>query len=185
MPDQEEFFTDVADTSWVMGTFHGGKPVGTSAGAVSVSDRTSRSSSCCGKESMDLCVASLLLVAMPGAPSSFLFLVVRPGGASSVLAPSSKVILVDTRGSKPQAWEATLAKCVCVCEARRKTAGNGGSTRSRASWRRVEVVGGMIWSMKSANKGRVCLGFLWRMRLETLPRKKISRQEPPNSVFEV
>ena len=52
---------------------------------------------------MDLCVASLLLVAMPGAPSSFLFLVVRPGAPSSVLAPSSKVILVDTRGSKPQA----------------------------------------------------------------------------------
>ena len=32
-------------------------------------------------------VASLLLVAMPG--SSFLFLVVRPGAPSSVLAPSS------------------------------------------------------------------------------------------------
>ena len=35
-------------------------------------------------------VASLLLVAMPGAPSSFLLLVVRPGAPSSVLAPSSK-----------------------------------------------------------------------------------------------
>ena len=35
-------------------------------------------------------VASLLLVAMPGAPSSFLFrVVVRPGAPSSVLAPSS------------------------------------------------------------------------------------------------
>ena len=35
-------------------------------------------------------VASLLLVAMPGAPSSFLLLVVRPGAPSSVLAPSNK-----------------------------------------------------------------------------------------------
>ena len=34
-------------------------------------------------------MASLLLVAMPGAPGSFLFLVVRPGAPSSVLAPSS------------------------------------------------------------------------------------------------
>ena len=34
-------------------------------------------------------VASLLLVAMPFAPSSFLFLVVRPGALSSFLAPSS------------------------------------------------------------------------------------------------
>ena len=33
-------------------------------------------------------VASLLLVAMPGAPSSFLFLVVRPGASSSVFASS-------------------------------------------------------------------------------------------------
>ena len=31
-------------------------------------------------------LASLLLVAMPGAPSSFLLLVVRPGAPSSVLA---------------------------------------------------------------------------------------------------
>ena len=34
-------------------------------------------------------MASLLLVVMPGAPSSFLLLVVRPGALSSVLAPSS------------------------------------------------------------------------------------------------
>ena len=34
-------------------------------------------------------IASLLLVAMPSAPNSFLFLVVRPGAPSSVLAPSS------------------------------------------------------------------------------------------------
>ena len=34
-------------------------------------------------------VASLLLVAMPGAPSSFLLLVVWPGAPCSVLAPSS------------------------------------------------------------------------------------------------
>ena len=34
-------------------------------------------------------VATLLLVAMPGAPSSFLFLVVWPGAPSSDLAPSS------------------------------------------------------------------------------------------------
>ena len=34
-------------------------------------------------------LASLLLVAMPGAPSSLLFLVVRPGAPSSVLAPNS------------------------------------------------------------------------------------------------
>ena len=34
-------------------------------------------------------VASLVLVAMPGAPSSFLFLVVRPGAPSSVLGASS------------------------------------------------------------------------------------------------
>ena len=40
-------------------------------------------------------VASLLLVAMRGAPSSFLFLVVRPGAPSSVLAPSS-----DARSAK-------------------------------------------------------------------------------------
>ena len=33
--------------------------------------------------------ASLLLVAMPEAPSSYLFLVVRPGAPSSALAPSS------------------------------------------------------------------------------------------------
>ena len=31
----------------------------------------------------------MLLVAMPGAPSSFLFLVAMPGAPSSVLAPSS------------------------------------------------------------------------------------------------
>ena len=43
-------------------------------------------------------VASLLLVAMPGAPSGFLllvaslFLVVRPGATSSVLAPSSDAL---------------------------------------------------------------------------------------------
>ena len=34
-------------------------------------------------------VSSLLLVVMPGAPSSFLLLVVRPGAPSSVFAPSS------------------------------------------------------------------------------------------------
>ena len=34
-------------------------------------------------------VASLLLVPMTGAPSIFLFLVVRPGAPSSVLAPGS------------------------------------------------------------------------------------------------
>ena len=34
-------------------------------------------------------VASLLLVAMPFVPSSFLLLVVRPGAPSSVLTPSS------------------------------------------------------------------------------------------------
>ena len=33
-------------------------------------------------------LATLLLVAMPGAASSFLLLVVRPGAPSSVLAPS-------------------------------------------------------------------------------------------------
>ena len=37
-------------------------------------------------------VASLLLVAMPGAPSSFLLLVVRPGAPSSVLAPKLEVL---------------------------------------------------------------------------------------------
>ena len=37
----------------------------------------------------EVLVASLLLVAMPGAPSSFLLLVVWPGAPSSVLAPSS------------------------------------------------------------------------------------------------
>ena len=36
----------------------------------------------------ELLVASLLLVAMPFVPSSFLLLVVRPGAPSSVLAPS-------------------------------------------------------------------------------------------------
>ena len=39
-------------------------------------------------------LASLLLVAMPGAPSSFLFLGVRPGAPSSVLAPSYKVAVI-------------------------------------------------------------------------------------------
>ena len=34
-------------------------------------------------------LASLLLVAMPFVPSSFLLLVVRPGAPSSVLAPNS------------------------------------------------------------------------------------------------
>ena len=37
--------------------------------------------------------ASLLLLAMPGAPSSFLFLVVRPGASKSFLAPSSDALL--------------------------------------------------------------------------------------------
>ena len=36
--------------------------------------------------------ASLLLVAMPFAPSSYLLLVVRPGAPSSVLAPSSDAL---------------------------------------------------------------------------------------------
>ena len=36
-------------------------------------------------------IASLLLVAMPFAPSSFLLLVVRPGAPSSVLAPSQEL----------------------------------------------------------------------------------------------
>ena len=43
-------------------------------------------------EALLLLVASLLLVAMPFAPSSFLFLVVRPGAPSSVLAPSSDAL---------------------------------------------------------------------------------------------
>ena len=34
-------------------------------------------------------IASLLLVAMPFAPSSFLLLVVRPGAPSSILAPTN------------------------------------------------------------------------------------------------
>ena len=34
-------------------------------------------------------IASLLLVAMPGAPSSFLLLVVRPGAPTSVLVSNS------------------------------------------------------------------------------------------------
>ena len=33
-------------------------------------------------------IVSLLLVAMPFAPSSFLLLVVRPGAPSSILAPN-------------------------------------------------------------------------------------------------
>ena len=37
-------------------------------------------------------VASMLLVAMPFALSSFLFLVVRPGAPSSVHAPSSDAL---------------------------------------------------------------------------------------------
>ena len=37
-------------------------------------------------------VASLLLVAMPFVPSSFLLLVARPGAPSSVLAPSSDAL---------------------------------------------------------------------------------------------
>ena len=41
-------------------------------------------------------VASLLLVAMPFAPSSFLFPVVRPGAPSSVLAPSSNKCIASS-----------------------------------------------------------------------------------------
>ena len=37
-------------------------------------------------------MASLLLVAMPCAPSSFLFLVAMAGASSSVLAPSSDAL---------------------------------------------------------------------------------------------
>ena len=40
-------------------------------------------------------VASLLLVAMPGAPSRFLLLVVRPGAPSSVLVPYLSVFELD------------------------------------------------------------------------------------------
>ena len=40
-----------------------------------------------------LLVASLLLVAMPGVSSSFLFLVVRPGAPSSVLCSFASVLL--------------------------------------------------------------------------------------------
>ena len=43
----------------------------------------------CGYEPL---VASLPLVAMPFAPSSFLLLVVWPGAPSSVLAPSSDAL---------------------------------------------------------------------------------------------
>ena len=42
--------------------------------------------------SKELLVASLLLVAMPFAPSSSLFLVVRPGATSSVIAPSGDAL---------------------------------------------------------------------------------------------
>ena len=37
-------------------------------------------------------MVSLLLVAMPFVPSSFLLLVVRPGATSGVLAPSSDAL---------------------------------------------------------------------------------------------
>ena len=37
-------------------------------------------------------VASLLLTAVPGDPSSYLFLVVRPGAPSGVVAPSSDAL---------------------------------------------------------------------------------------------
>ena len=40
-------------------------------------------------------LASLLLVAMPFVPSSFLLLVVRPGAPSSVLAPNSNGLQPD------------------------------------------------------------------------------------------
>ena len=43
-------------------------------------------------------VASLFLVAMPGAPNSFLFLIVRPGAPSSVLAPRSHGLQPNTDG---------------------------------------------------------------------------------------
>ena len=42
-------------------------------------------------------VASLLLVAMPGAPNSVLFLVVRPGAPSSVLITSSRALVTFLR----------------------------------------------------------------------------------------
>ena len=41
-------------------------------------------------EGQEPLVASLLLVARPGAPSRFLLLLVRPGAPSSVLAAGSK-----------------------------------------------------------------------------------------------
>ena len=59
-----------------------------------------RSSSGTGiSEELSKQLASLLLVAMPGAPSSFLLLVarmllvVRPGAPSSVLAPSGEILV--------------------------------------------------------------------------------------------
>ena len=46
-------------------------------------------------------VASLLLVAMPFVPSSFLLLVVRPGAPSSVLAPRNNGLQPKSDGLQP------------------------------------------------------------------------------------
>ena len=46
-------------------------------------------------------IASLLLVAVPFVPSSFLFLVVRPGAPSSVLVTSSNALVTGSDGLQP------------------------------------------------------------------------------------
>ena len=57
-----------------------------------------------------LLVASLLLVAMPGAPSSFLFLVAMPGAISSILAP----IKLEKDSHKTRGLQAALPEWMFI-----------------------------------------------------------------------
>ena len=59
-------------------------------------------------------MASLLLVAMPFVPSSFLLLVARPGATTSFLAPfvAMRTAAKDSKGGKAgQAADAGSSKC--------------------------------------------------------------------------
>ena len=55
-------------------------------------------------------IASLLLVAMPFVPSSFLLLVVRPGAPSRVLAPSSDALVTRSAKHALQGQSSTMTR---------------------------------------------------------------------------
>ena len=56
-------------------------------------------------------IASLLLVAMPFAPSSFLFLVVRPGATTSVLAPNGDGLHAYDSFKRPSSHSKSMRSC--------------------------------------------------------------------------